>query len=58
MNVVLLLARLETQRRELEERLCKVNLAENKNHYLMIRGEISGLDRAIKIVGDMYHADL
>ena len=58
MNVVLLLARLETQRRELEERLCKVNLAENKNHYLMLRGEINGLDRAIKIVGDMYHADL
>jgi len=58
MNVVLLLARLETQRRELEERLCKINLAENKNHYLALRGEISGLDRAIKIVRDMYHADL
>lgn len=54
MNVDLLLARLEQMRRDREERLCKINLAENKSHYLALRGEIVGLGDAITLIKEMY----
>lgn len=57
-DIELLLARLQQQRRNVEERLCQIDLAENKNFYLALKGEIRGIDTAIQLIKDMYGADI